>query len=134
MNKRVLYSIQNNTKGFTLLEVLISLAVLSVIFISLYPLFVHTGIIIRRAETVIDATYVAQHTMEKIYNESVDSSKPVPSDGIREYEDEFEGKYIIVEETSAQDNLVRVLIRVYGSGEKISPEAQMESYFIWKYN
>lgn len=58
---------QKNNQGFTLVEVIASLVILTIILISVYSLLAKTSNTTSTSEDIMDATYVAQTEMEKLY-------------------------------------------------------------------
>lgn len=123
-----------NRKGMTLIEIIISLALLAIIVVPFLTLFVYSTVVTQKSEIVLDATYVAQRVIEDIYNESQDETIPIPSDGIEKNWDSWSGNYWIYKEISVQSNLVSVLIKIYSDDSESQLEAQMETKLLWVYN
>jgi prepilin-type N-terminal cleavage/methylation domain-containing protein len=71
--KQRFYIIHNN-KGVSLIEILVSILILSLIVGPFLTLFVHATKTDLDTEQMIDATYIAQGCMEEIYNLSAKSS------------------------------------------------------------
>lgn len=61
-------------KGLTLIEVLVSIVLLSLILIMFFSMFIQTAKVNNSSETIIDATYIAQTEMERIYSYSKNTS------------------------------------------------------------
>ncbi|GEL05007.1 type IV pilus modification PilV family protein [Rummeliibacillus stabekisii] len=59
-----------NEKGVTLTEVIASFVILVIVLFSFFTLFVNTAKTTKSSERIVDATYVAQTEMEKVYNAS----------------------------------------------------------------
>ncbi len=64
-----LKKIVHNEKGVTLVEVVASFVILVILLISFYTLFIQTAKTTKSSEDIVDATYIAQTEMEKIYKE-----------------------------------------------------------------
>lgn len=128
--KNILYK----RKGMTLIEIIISLALLSIILVPFLTMFVQSAFTIKKSEVVLDGTYVAQRVMEDIYNDSQDETIPIPPDGIQKYWDSWGGNYWIYKEVSVHNKLVTVLVRVYSDDSESELEAQMETKLLWIYN
>ncbi|NLY44959.1 MAG: prepilin-type N-terminal cleavage/methylation domain-containing protein [Tissierella sp.] len=116
-----------NRKGLTLIEVILSLAILGMITIPLLNMFVFSTVTNSKSEDVLDATYIAQQIMEERYNESKNGEE-IPLNN--EYLDSS-GVYWIEEKVSNEGNLVRVLIKVYTDNSKKELKAQMETSLLW---
>ncbi|MEG0258627.1 MAG: prepilin-type N-terminal cleavage/methylation domain-containing protein [Lysinibacillus sp.] len=58
-----------NEKGFTLIEVIASILLITIILISLFSLLVQSNKTTNSSKNIVDATYVAQVEMEKIFSE-----------------------------------------------------------------
>ncbi|KGR79652.1 type IV pilus modification PilV family protein [Ureibacillus manganicus] len=57
----------DHSSGISLLEVLVSIVILSLIFLSFFYLFIQSAKTTKSSETIIDSTYVAQSEMEQMY-------------------------------------------------------------------
>ena len=71
--KQSLYIIRNN-KGLSLLEVLISIFILSIMAAPFLSLFVHATKTNLETKQMVDATFIAQGCMEEIYSLSTKSN------------------------------------------------------------
>ncbi|WP_453994655.1 type IV pilus modification PilV family protein [Bacillus nitroreducens] len=124
-------------KGISLIEILVSIVILSIIVVSFITLFVQSAKTNRVSEDIIDATYVAQSTIENIYNISksstsyngknvVDEDACKPSCQFIKNESGYE-----IQITIENNDLHTVLVEVYNrtTGRK---EAQMETLLNWK--
>lgn len=58
-----------NENGVTLVEVIASFVLLIIILFSFFTLFIQTAKTTKSSERIVDATYVAQTEMEKLYEE-----------------------------------------------------------------
>ena len=117
--------------GITLMEVMVSIMILSIIVIAFFPLFSQTAISVRKSEKIVDASYVAQSVLETYYNNSRNPESPLPADSVRKFPDEWGKGYWVVSETSAIGSLVKVLVRVYSDDSEETLESQMELHLIW---
>ncbi len=59
----------NNERGISLVEVVASLLLISIILISFFGLFIQSKKAGKTSEEIVDATYVAQETMEYMHSE-----------------------------------------------------------------
>src|SRR5699024_181591 len=89
------------------------------------------------SEEIIDATYLAQTEMEKIYEISLGSAPTLTSIDYEVeldsniYVKEKDGFFIEVELINFEDDLKRILIKVYDLSESTKPKAQMENLLKW---
>lgn len=60
--------VKTNTKGLTLLEVLVAVFVLAIVALPLLNLFVYNTTLVRRADNIGETTYTAQAVMEDLQN------------------------------------------------------------------
>ena len=82
----------------------------------------------------MDATYIAQGRIEKRFGESKDRTVPIPLDIGKIYSGSIEGYWIEEEILNIDDNLVRLIVKVYSDESKNKLEAQMETYLLWDSN
>ncbi|MGE7665099.1 type IV pilus modification PilV family protein [Ureibacillus composti] len=66
--------ILNNNRGITLIEAIVSLLLITIILISFYGMFIQSKKTNSNAESISDATYLAQTEMEKVYQISKSQS------------------------------------------------------------
>lgn len=59
-----------STKGLTLIEVLLSIILISIILFSFFTFFIQSAKTGKTSEEVVDATYLAQVEMERVYEHS----------------------------------------------------------------
>ena len=129
MNISLFKKLKNNRKGLTLIEVILSLAILGIIVIPFLNMFVFSSVTNRKSGNILDATYVAQDRIEKKYEESKSGTVPIPTEGV---DSDLVGGYWVEENIlEVDDNLVRVLVKVYSDDSKNELEAQMEIYLLW---
>lgn len=127
----LLKKLRNKRKGLTLIEVILSLAILGIIVISFLKMFVFSTVTNRKSEDIIDATYIAQGRIEKRFEESKDRTVPMPVDIGIIYSDSIEDYWIEEEILNIDDNLVRLIVKIYSDESKNKLEAQMETYLLW---
>lgn len=60
--------IKHSSHGFTLVELLVSITILSIIVVTFLTFFIQSAKTNASSEDMLDATYVAQAQMEEIYN------------------------------------------------------------------
>lgn len=130
----LLKKLKNKRDGLTLIEVILSLAILGIIIISFLNMFVFSTVTNSKSEDIMDATYIAQGRIEKRFEESKDRTVPIPLDIGKIYSDSIEGYWIEEEILNIDDNLVRLIVKVYSDESKNKLEAQMETYLLWDSN
>lgn len=134
--------------GVTLVELLASIVIISIILISVISIFNLTMKSNRTAEEIIDATYVAQTEIEKIYAMS-QKEKPnlqaLYGSADRTSDEDWiiydaevndgETFYLrILEEKVTESNehgLRRFVVKVYEDSERTDLQAQMEHLLEW---
>ena len=60
--------VKKNQSGFTLIEVIASLVIITIILISFFSFFLSTAKTTKTSNDIFDATYYAQKEMEELYN------------------------------------------------------------------
>src|SRR5690625_5676952 len=70
--------------GLTLVEVLASVVLLTIIITIFLNVFIQSAKTNTTSEEVVDATYIAQTEMERIYSKSLALEHNKPENGIRE--------------------------------------------------
>ncbi|MDI9477018.1 MAG: type II secretion system protein [Natronincolaceae bacterium] len=128
MKITLLGNMKYKKKGLTLIEVILSLAILGIIIVPFLNIFVFSTVTNRKSENILDATYVAQNIMEQRYAESKNENEIPESE---EYPDPFGVGYWVEETIDNEGNLVRVIIKIYSDDNKNKLEAQMETYLLW---
>jgi len=134
-NKNILYQEDSHGRqnlAMTLVEVVVAIAILSIITLAFFPLFSHTAFNVRKAQSVVDAGYVAQSVLEDLYVRSKDSLYPAPPDGTVKSYDEFGKGYWVVRTTSTEDDVVKAVVKIYSDSSEKELESQMEVHLIWK--
>lgn len=139
-----------SNKGLTLIEIVASIALLSIIVLSIIPMFIQSAQSNKNSKEIMDATLLAQTEMENIvnlndhteksnldimYNEILQKGyKKDPTCenclGINKG-----GYYIVVQlSNTSKDNhptLGKVVIKVYENSQKRKQESQMELVIPW---
>lgn len=124
-----------NQKGMTLIEIIVSLAILAIIIVPFLNMFLQSTVTTQKSKVMLDATYVAQSVMEDIYNDSlnVDGKTPKPPSGIKKKWNSSDEKYwIYIKITSQDNNLVGVIVKIYADKSELELKAQMETKLLWK--
>lgn len=137
--------------GVTLVELILSIAIIGIIVVSFMPLFVMSSKTNSKSEITLDSTYIGKDIMELIYSE-IRNYKDNDFDKLTKYLDgeikKEDNKYIEVNgkdntyrykdskyikiEYKEDDNLINVIIRVYKDEEMNQLEVQYESLYPWK--
>ena len=60
--------LKQNESGFTLLEIVAAVLLLSIIFIGFFSLFISSKKVGVASEEIVDATYINQQVMEEVYS------------------------------------------------------------------
>ncbi len=60
-------NVYRNERGATLVEVIASFVILVILLVSFFTFFIQTKQTTKNSEEIVDATYIAQTEMEKIY-------------------------------------------------------------------
>lgn len=137
----------NSEKGMTLVEILVSIIILSIIIVSLLSMFVQSSQTNRVSKNMMDATYLAESQMEEINNmntsavsSSIDNlSSQLVAKGYTQdnscsycYSLAKNGHYVFVQLSNVSTDLGKVIVRIYKDNKKTSQEAQMELVISWK--
>lgn len=116
-------------RGMTLIEIIVSLAILAIIIVPFLTMFLQSTVSTKKSEDILDATYVAQYVMEGIYNDSKDGNIDITPDGW----DPLGRKHWVCRKISDQSiNPVNVLVWVYSDESKLKLEVQMETKLLLK--
>jgi len=119
--------IVNKKNGFTLVETILSFAIISIVLVVFLTLFAQANRAIISAQSNTKAVYLAQSYMEKVYMESSNNNYATACTNLTDAaaygfsrigtSEEFEkienGYYIKIKFVLKYGNLYRVLIRVY---------------------
>lgn len=141
-------SLSLNNKGLTLVEVLASVILISVILFTFFSFFIQSAKTGKTSEEVVDATYIAQVEMEKLYeisnkggfksgiNEIVNSLsyKQLAPDSSKEYRysKSQEGFYLkLTFKEHTYPGMSYLVIEVFEHEQNIRPRAKMETILEW---
>lgn len=135
-----------DSQGFTLVEILTSITILSIIAITFLTFFIQSANTNAQSEETLDATYVAQSQIEEVYNISLnhgmeDAGKELKKLGYTAGSSETEGsrftmvreKFQIVIQLKAAEkdsHVTNVLVLVKNPSGKL--KAQMETVINWQ--
>jgi len=128
--------------GFTIIEVLLSIVIIGIIASVCLPIFTLSAKTNRQTEQTLDSTYLGQNAMEEVYH----LSRSIPYEELANhgytyvkgkyiYSHEYDsGKYLTIEIEKEKENndLVRVIVKVYDNKDMNKLETQYESLYIWK--
>ncbi|WP_026771106.1 type IV pilus modification PilV family protein [Sediminibacillus terrae] len=130
--------------GMTLIEVVVSIAILSIIITSFFAFFAQAAKTNKNAGSIVTATYVAESYMEEVYQISVDCPGYTEcknkladeyGDGAdnRIFTDTSDGYQVRIElkPLIEDSNIGNVVVKVYES-DISQLEAQMETTIDWK--
>lgn len=135
-------------KGMTLIEIIVSLALLAIIIVPFLNMLVQSTVTTKKSEVILDATYVAQSVMEELYLLSISYNfsdsilKLTENEYIEEivvagkdydYTKENDNYYVKIEIRGSkyEGNLVKALVIIYNNSSKDKLEAQMETILSW---
>lgn len=128
-------------KGMTLIEVLVSLVILSIIIVSILPFFVQSSRTNHLSENIVSATLLAETEMENIIN--MNSTSPSGSlEGFsnqllaRGYERDYSCEgcygmyedryYVSVQLSDMSGNLGKIILRIYDENKnRIASQMEM---------
>lgn len=134
----------SSNKGFTLIEVLISLTLISIIVTGSMGLFIFSTRANKNSKTSFDATYLARNNMEIFYelSRTVDLESGIdmmktelgfylisPSENLF---GKTEGNQYITVRLKEAGNLIDVVINVYENNNLKDLKAKMETLLIWE--
>ncbi|WP_059173512.1 type II secretion system protein [Bacillus sp. FJAT-27445] len=147
-----LSSILKSQQGFSLIEILAAMMILTIIIVSMLPMFAQSSRSNTFSKNMIDATYVAEAHMETVYNvistvPSLDSAekslkdapygytpttRDCPTDS-KCFEKTGGGHYTFIQITNSVSSkeLAKVKVKVYKDSTKAVKEAQMETLLTW---
>lgn len=138
----------NNESGISLVEVLASVVILSLLLTSFFMLFIQSSKTSKNAERIIDATYVAQTEMEKIYASSTDNGIKEAFDDLGYTEKAVQENWNVFEKLSVDkkvlikvrvkmlkeiknvNNMVSIIVEVYELPNKTQRE-KMQNVLMW---
>src|SRR5690625_4426450 len=142
---------QMNENGLTLVEVLASVVLLTIIITIFLNVFIQSAKTNTTSEEVVDATYLAQTEMERIYSKSLTSEHSKPENGIRELDYNLlsserqllfigkildEGYYAKVkmqkDSKEETENMHRFIVTIHHGSMEGKTQAQMENILVWE--
>jgi len=142
-------NIKNNETGLTMIELLISIAVIGIIIVAFIPLFLMSAKTNTRSEVTLDSTYLGKDAMEAVYylsktfpyeslegklkekleeKEYIEISKDI-SENIYVYE--YKDKKYLTIKFKEEGNLIRVIVKIYKDENMNKLESQYESLYSW---
>lgn len=132
--------------GLTLIEILASIVIIVIIMAIGLGILVQTAKTNKTSEEIVDATYVAQTEMEKIYHASISSEvdmiswfeaaygSPQPVENWHVFTKE-KGDYRVhvkVQQAASSEELNRAVVQVFEKNDPTKVKAQMENHFKWE--
>ncbi len=132
-----LLAYKRSTKGFTLIEIIVGMAVLSIVMIAFLTLFAASYKINTKVDEKSKAFYLAESYMELVYNESQygDISTAASNIGFNKqgsiYEKNEDGFKLTLKFTD-WDGLYKVLIKTYPVDDTTTSLAQIEDIMPFK--
>lgn len=139
-----LFNVKRAEAGLTVVEVILSLAIIGMIVVVFVPIFTMSAKTNEKSKVTLEATYIGQKAMEEIYSLISKSSSyeelkgrleakgyDLISDEDKEvvYESKAK-KYLTLKLKKEGGDLIRVLVRVYKDETKEQLKAQYESLYI----
>lgn len=142
-------NIKNNETGLTMIELLISIAVIGIIIVAFIPLFLMSAKTNTRSEVTLNSTYLGKDAMEVAYylsktvsyesleeklkeklekKEYIEISKDI-SENIYVYE--YKDKKYLTIKFKEEGNLIRVIVKIYKDENMNKLESQYESLYSW---
>lgn len=136
-----------NQSGITLIEVLASIVILSLIIVSIVPMFIQSTKANNISKNITEATYLAESEMEEIIHLNTNSLTPsinelsnkIGNKGYRSdaacntcYGITKEGRYVFVQLKDISTDLGKVILKIYKDTSKKELESQMEMIVSWK--
>ncbi|PLS01316.1 type II secretion system protein [Neobacillus cucumis] len=133
-------------KGLTLIEILVSIVILSIIVVSFLSMFVQSSRSNNFSKRIVDATYVAETQMEELNNMNKSLASPSLANLSTEIKKSYtvdsscsdcfgkttSGHYVLVQLKNVSTELGKVIVKIYKDNSKTSQEAQMELNVSWK--
>ncbi|MGI6731032.1 MAG: type II secretion system protein [Anaerovoracaceae bacterium] len=146
--------VTKNNAGLTIVELMVSIALIGIILAGFLPLFVMSANTNQRSETTLDSTYMGKDGMEFIYHLSREfpyedlteaileqfSEEKMPHATLVNYSGHASIKKIEYEyrddksmniELKPEGNLIRVEVKVYDDSSMNTVKAQYESLYSW---
>lgn len=127
--------------GLTLIELIISIAILGIIIASFIPLFVMSANSNRKSENTLDSTHLGKDAMEVAYSLSKNTDyeeleiqlvdKGYEKLGDNKFGFEYVNNKYLNMKFSEDGNLVRVIVKIYKDKNMTELEVQYESLYTW---
>lgn len=140
-------ALYHSNKGFALIEVVASIVIITLILLSFFGLLIQSNKTGKSSEQIIDATYLAQQEMEKMYSYFKNATKSTWESAFPYIKDEVNStgnmtiykptipsnaknneKIIVKAKDLSVDNTVRIIIEVYDASGKVL-KAKVENIF-----
>ncbi|TCT16902.1 prepilin-type N-terminal cleavage/methylation domain-containing protein [Natranaerovirga pectinivora] len=133
------FNYKNQNAGVTLIEIIVALAIISIIMIPVFGLLNHSFMMVIDSRRTMEASNIAQQIVEERYMESRDLTVQPPLQGInKDWLSNSDFDYLmnqkdfwIVEEIEREGRIIKLLIRIYNDNNETKLLAQIESRFIW---
>jgi type II secretory pathway pseudopilin PulG len=134
----------HSESGITLVEIIASIAILSLVILTFLPLFSQSMRSTKVASDMLDSTYLAQSTLENVYHlttvypfsEAVNHVDDMTFLGTEDkwyrYVQYKDGAYIELLIEVPDNELSNILVKVYSDDTKSKLEAQMETIYRWE--
>lgn len=134
--------IKKSRKGLTLVELVLSIAILGIIFIGFMPLFILSAKTNNQSQATLTSTYLGKDTMELVYH----LSETLPYERLGEelkkkgYKESgfknifnytYEDDRFLELKFSEEGELIKVLARIYEDKTLRKLQAQYESLYFW---
>lgn len=138
-----------NSDGVTLVELLASIVLITLILTAFITIFIQSAKTYKTSENIIDATYLAQTEMEKVYSASVKTKYSNREDAVVKlgyakrpdsgdwfvFEKNMESAGVILrlrlQQRQIKPNMNRVIVEVL-EGPDRSLQAKMENILLWE--
>lgn len=136
-------NIKRTRSGVTLIELILSIALISMIVVVLFSLFVMSSKINIKSEETLDSTYLGKDAMELAYDlsqtifyDKLEEELVVIGYSFDEFNQSFgykysDNKYLNIK-FSEKGNLVKVFVEIYEDQNMNQLEVQYESLYSWK--
>jgi len=136
-----------NQSGITLIEVLASIVILSLIIVTIVPMFIQSSKANNLSKSITESTYLAESEMEEILQLNTKSDSPSLSELSKQINDygystdpscstcygmTKDDRYVFVQLKDTSTDLGKVVLKVYKDASKQKLESQMETIISWK--
>ena len=103
-SRSTLFSVSHQSRGFSLLEVIVAFAIFSIDIIALFQLFSINLRSIKKAEDYTKALFYARAMLDEAYS----VTDPNESSDSLEFEGDFEGSKEVILKSSSEDDKVKL--------------------------